>query len=201
MRQVVGLRGRACSTARPSHPHLIAATVAVAALIAGCNSNPDRTSATPAPSPYSQSKVEVEQAVLAAWRAEHQAYADALRAMDPDHPALAKTAIDPLLGSAKAFIALSKSQGLVARGQQDLGSPTVIELTPVDSPTSAIVEACVHGGLILYDPGTGKPVRGTAGQVTWNHERTTLRLVAGIGWFVAGNEVRSGPTEAICTSR
>jgi hypothetical protein len=180
---------------------LTVAVLAAAALSSGCNSESRETAPTPSPSASRLAKAEVEAAVLAAWRDEHLAYAEALRAMDPDHPRLEATAIDPLLASAKAFIALSKRQGLVARGDQDLGTPRVIELTPADDPTSAVVQACVHGGLILYEPKTSKPVAGTAGQVTWNHERTTLRLIPGIGWLVAVNEVRSGPTEATCTSQ
>lgn len=198
---MVGGRKRGSARPGPSYGHLIATAVALATLTAGCNSKTDGSVPTPSPGASRLERAEIEMAVLDAWHDEHVAYADALRAMDPDYPALAATAIDPLLASAKAFISLSKRQGLVARGEQDLGSPKVIELTPADEPTAAVVEACVHGGLILYDGQSGKPVRGTAGQVTWNHERTTLRLIPGVGWQVAVNEVRSGPTEAICTSR
>lgn len=198
---MVEFRRRGSTRSGPSYGHLIATAVAIATLTAGCSSGSDGSAPISSPTASRLERADIEKAVIAAWRDEHIAYADALRAMDPDHPALAATAIDPLLASAKAFIALSKRQGLVARGEQDLGSPRVVELSPADEPTSAVVEACVRGGLILYDGRSGKPVRGTVGQVTWNYERTTLRLVPGIGWLVAVNEVRSGPTEATCASR
>ena len=198
--KMVAFGSRGSARSGPSYGHLIVAAVAVATLSAACSPRSDGTASTPSPSASPLAKAAIERAVLDAWRDEHAAYADALRAMDPNHPDLAKTAIDPVLSSARAFITLSKQQGLVARGEQDLGIPKVLSLTPADDPSTAIVESCVHDRLLLYDR-KGKPVSGTAGQVTWNHERTTLRRIPGIGWLVADNVVRQGPTEAICVQQ
>jgi len=178
--------------------HRTLAAIAAVALTFGCSSGSVSTPPTPSPGVTSPSQAEVRAAVLSAWRAEHEAYAEALRAMDPDYPELAKTAIDPVLSGARSFITVSKMQGIVARGDQDLGSPQVVELTPADDPVTAVVESCIHDRLVLYDGRTGKPVPGDAGQVTWAKERTTLRLVSGIGWLVSDNQVRQGEAESVC---
>ncbi|MDP9164720.1 MAG: hypothetical protein M3O32_01395 [Actinomycetota bacterium] len=141
----------------------------------------------------------VEAQVLSAWRAEHEAYADALRTLNPRAPALVESAINPVLQQAMAYIAVAKAQGIVVRGSQDLGAPKVISLTPATDPTKAIVESCVRGGLILIDGKTGQPVPGLSGQATWNFERTTLTLVEGVGWMVSDNVVKQSLKESVCT--
>jgi hypothetical protein len=143
--------------------------------------------------------VSVEAQVLSAWRAEHQAYADALRALNPRASALAQSAINPALQRAVAYIAVVKAQGIVVRGSQDLGSPKVVSLAPTTDPTRAIVESCVRGGLILINGKTGKPVPGLAGEATWNFEHTTLTRVEGVGWMVSDNVVKQALKESVCT--
>ncbi len=140
----------------------------------------------------------VDAQVLAAWHTEHEAYAQALLALNPNDPALAQSAINPVLQQAMAYIAVAKAQGIVVRGSQDLGTPKVISLTPTSDPTKAVVESCVRGGLILINSKTGKPVPGLSGQVTWNFEHTTLTLVEGVGWMVADNVVKQSPKESVC---
>lgn len=184
----------------PWDPHggvqkLIVAIVATTTL-AACSSG--RAAApSPSPSPSATASLSVEAQVLAAWQAEHVAYADALRNLDPRAPGLAQTAIDPALRRAVAYIAITKAQGIVVRGSQDLGHPRVVSLTP----DTAVVASCVHDGLILLNPKTNKPVPGLAGQVTWNFERTTLRYVEGVGWLVADNVVHQEAKESVCVKR
>ena len=176
---------------------LMVAIVAVTVL-AACS--PGRTAShnpSPSPSPRATTPVPVEAQVLSVWRAEHLAYADALRHLDPRAPGLAQTAINPALRRAVAYIAVTKAQGIVVRGSQDLGHPRVVSLTP----DTAVVASCVHDGLILLNPKTNKPVPGVAGQVTWNFEHTTLRYVEGVGWMVADNVVHQEAKESACVPR
>ena len=176
--------------------HKMLVTVSIAAMLtAACSSG---KAAQPTPTPSPSPSVTVEAQVLAAWRAEHVAYADALRSVNPELPALAQTAIDPVLRSIKAYIAVAKAQGIVVHGSQNLGSPKVVSLTPATTPTEAVVESCVHGGLILTNGKTGKPVPGLAGKVTWNFEHTTLTLVEGVGWMVSNNVVKQDLKESVC---
>lgn len=172
-------------------------TVLAAMLPAACGSGraaAPNSVARPDPSP----SVSVQRQVLAAWRAEQVAYANALRSLNPRSPALAETAINPALERAMTFISVVKAQGVVVRGSQDLGTPTVVSLSPATDPTEAVVESCVHGGLILLNGKTGKPVPGLSGQPTWNFEHTTLTLVEGVGWMVSDNVVRESLRESVC---
>lgn len=172
-------------------------TVLATMLIAACSSG-KAASTSPTQSPDPSPSVSVEAQVLAAWRAEHLAYADALRSLNPTDPALAQTAINPALQRAVAYIAVAKAQGIVVRGSEDLGAPRVVSLTPTADPTEAVVESCVRGGLILINGKTGKPVPGLSGQATWNFEHTTLTLVEGVGWMVSENVVRQSLKESVC---
>ena len=179
-----------------SKVHKLIVTIIAATMLAACSSG--RTaSPAPSPSPSATVSVSVEVQVLSAWRAEHLAYADALRNLDPRAPGLAETAIDPALRRAVAYIAVTKAQGIIVRGSQNLGNPQVASLTP----DTAVVASCVHDGLILLNPKTNKPVPGLAGQVTWNFERTTLRHVEGVGWLVADNLVHQDAKESVCIAR
>ncbi len=174
-------------------------TVLATMLVAACSSGKAAAPGhSPSPSPSLGPAVQAQ--VLAAWRAEHLAYADALRALNPNDPMLAQTAINPALQRAVAFIATAKAQGIVARGLQDLGSPVVVELSPTTSPDTAIVRSCLHDGLVLINGKTGKPVPGTAGQVTYALEHTTLKLVEGVGWMVSDNDVKQDLKESVCTA-
>jgi ABC-type transport system substrate-binding protein len=174
-------------------------TVLAATLLAACSSG---KAAAPEPtnSPSPSATVSVEDQVLAAWRAEHLAYADALKALNPNDPTLAQTAINPALQRAVAFIAAAKAQGIVIRGSQDLGAPTVVSLNPTTAPDTAVVRACIHDGLVLINGKTGKPVPGTAGQVTFAMELTTLKLVEGVGWMVSDNDIKQGLKESVCSA-
>jgi hypothetical protein len=167
----------------------IVATMTFAACSAGTVTAP-----RPSLSPSATASPAVEAQVLAAWRAEHTAYADALVKLDPSSAALAQTAIDPALRRTVAYIAAAKAQGIVVHGSQDLGNPRVVSL----GLDTAIVEACVHDGLLLLNAKTSKPVPGLAGQVTWNFEHTTLQHVEGVGWMVADNVVRQAAKESVC---
>lgn len=172
--------------------------LAATAVTAACSSG---TSATPTatPSPSVSASPSVGTAVIAAWRAEHLAYAKALLSLNPNDTDLAQTAINPALQRAVAFIGAAKLQGITVRGTQELGDPKVVSLTPGARPTTAVVESCVHGGLILVNGKTGKPVPGLAGKATWNFEHTTLTLVEGVGWMVSDNVVKQSLQESSCT--
>jgi hypothetical protein len=177
----------------------LAVTSLAAAVLAACSSG--KAAAPPSsPSPSVTARRSVESQVLAAWQAEHQAYAEALRALNPTDSSLAASAINPALQRAKAYIAVAKAQGIVVRGSQDLGSPKVTSLTPAGAPTEAVVESCVHDGLVLIDGKTGKPVPGLSGETTWNLEHTTLTLVAGVGWMVSDNVVKQSLQESVCAA-
>jgi len=178
-------------------PQTLLLTVIAATVLAACSSGKDSASSG-SPSPSVTPSPAVEAQVIAAWRAEHVAYADALRSLNPNASELAQTAIDPALRRSIAYIAATKAQGIVVRGSEDLGSPKVVSLTPQTDPREAVVESCVHGGLVLINPKSNKPVPGLAGQVTWNFEHTTLRLVEGVGWVVADNVVRQDTKESVC---
>ena len=174
-------------------------TVLATMLIAACSSG-KAAAPRPSPSPSPSPSVNVEAQVLSAWHAEHEAYADALRTLNPRAPALAQSAINPALQRAVAYIAVVKAQGIVVRGSQDLGSPKVISLAPPSAPTEAIVESCVRDGLVLLNGKNGRPVPGLSGQTTWNFERTTLTLVEGVGWMVSDNVVKQSLKESVCTA-
>ena len=173
-------------------------TVLATMLFAACSSG-KAAAPNPTPSPDPSPSVNVEAQVLSAWRAGHEAYAAALRAVNPNDPALAQSTINPALQRAVAYIAVVKAQGIVVRGSQDLGTPKVVSLTPATDPTKAVVESCVRGGLILINGKTGKPVPGLSGQATWNFEHTTLTLVEGVGWMVSDNIVKQSLKESVCT--
>jgi hypothetical protein len=137
--------------------------------------------------------------VIEAWKAEHRAFAEAVRRADPTYPGLAKTAADPQLSGIRSFVGAEKKGGYIGRGREDLDEPNVTKLQPRTEPTSAIVESCVHDALVLVDAQTGKPVHGKSGRVTWDHERTSLKLVKGIGWVVTKNAVQQGRSkESVC---
>lgn len=172
-------------------------TSLAATLLAACSSGKAATPpASPSPSVTPGSSVASE--VLTAWRTGHEAYANALRALNPNDPALAASTINPALQRAVAYIAVAKAQGIVVRGSQDLGSPEVTSLTPAAAPTEATVESCVHDGLVLLNGKTGEPVPGLSGQATWNFEHTTLTLVEGVGWVVSDNVVKQSLKDSVC---
>jgi ABC-type transport system substrate-binding protein len=176
---------------------LVVAVVATA-VTAACSSGKSATP-TVTPSPSVSPSPSVETAIIAAWRAEHVAYAKALLSLNPNDTDLAQTAINPALQRAVAFIGAAKLQGITVRGTQELGDPKVVSLNPAVRPTTAVVESCVHGGLILVNSKTGKPVPGLAGKATWNFEHTTLTLVEGVGWMVSNNVVKQSLQESSCT--
>ena len=133
-----------------------------------------------------------------AWRAEHEAYVSAVIKMDPNDAGLQQTATNPLLNQARGFIAAAQHTGAYARGNIDLGTAKVEQLSPWPQPETAVVVACNHDALLLYDKRTHRPVSGASGRVTWELERSTIKNVTGIGWLVADNAITEGSTRAIC---
>jgi hypothetical protein len=92
-------------------------------------------------------------AVLAAYRAESNAFEQALAAADPADPALAATMVDPQLQGVKANLLADQRQGIVGRGTVTL-HPEVGSL----SATTATVIDCVYSTTELVYANTGKPV-------------------------------------------
>lgn len=127
-----------------------------AVLLAGACGSPDadpeeEPSPTPAvsqPSPSPTDPVETpEQAVLAAFEGMWAAYDAAGRApaADPDHPQLAEYAAGDALEGLRSALGRLRDEGLVFEGSYVSLSPTVVELSPADEPTSAKVEDCRDG--------------------------------------------------------
>jgi hypothetical protein len=180
---------------------LVAAAFCSAFALGGCGGNSGSSpDATPPSStaPATPNREQVKAQVIAAWKAGHRAFAEAVRRADPNYPGLAKTAIDPQLSGVRSFVAAEKAAGDTGRGKEDLDQPHVTALRLDRHPQTATVKACVHGALILVDSKTGNPVPGKSGRVTWNDERTTLQHVEGVGWKVMSNDVQQGRTKAIC---
>jgi hypothetical protein len=144
--------------------------------------------------------MQVKAQVIAAWKAEQKAFARAVLQANPQFSGLAKTAIDPELSGIRAVVAAEKKAGYVGKRlpEDDLGQPVVVKLSPLTDPVTAIVESCVHDGLIFVHPKTGKPVAGPSGRPTWDFNHTTLKHVAGVGWMVASNDVRAGSKKSVC---
>jgi hypothetical protein len=85
-----------------------------------------------------------QQAALAAYEGMWQAYDEAGRApaSNPDDPRLADHATGDALEALTTALGRLRSEGLVFEGTYVLQSPTVVELSPADSPTTAKIEDC-----------------------------------------------------------
>jgi hypothetical protein len=212
---MIDLRGQGPSRAQQTLPRRrpvawrlttvgVASVCCVSLALTSCSDSHQHASPS-TPSPTANSTVptreQVKAQVIKAWKAEHRAFAEAVRQADPTYPGLAETAVDPQLSGIRSFVAAEKKGGYVGRGAEDLDEPTVMSLQPQAHPTSAVVESCLHDHLILVDAQTGKPVHGKPGRVTWDHERTSLKRINGIGWVVTKNDVQqSSSKESACAS-
>jgi hypothetical protein len=100
-------------------------------------------SASPSPSPADPVAV-AERLALAAYEGMWAAYDQAGRApeADPDDPRLAEHATGDALEGLRTALGRLRDQGLVFEGTNVLLSPTVVELSPADSPTAAEIEDC-----------------------------------------------------------
>jgi hypothetical protein len=71
-----------------------------------------------------------------------QAYTEAGRAANPQHPDLARFAAEEALWALTTGLETNKSQGLVAEGTL-VPHPEITELQPSDLPTAAYIRDCL----------------------------------------------------------
>jgi hypothetical protein len=140
-------------------------------------------SATPSPNA-------AEAAILQAYRAESAAYVAAVRIPDPAYPALAATAVDPLLTQVRASLVYDKETGIVGRGDVTLQHPHVVSA----NGESAVVVDCVYSALILVYAATSQPVPGQPGGTKPEYDgvRSTLLFTAGGAWKVSNQAITAG---------
>ena len=123
--------------------------------------------------------------MLAAYRAESDAFEQALAQANPADPALAATMVDPQLQGVKANLFADERQGVVGRGAVTL-HPKVGSL----SATTATVVDCVYSTTELVYATTGKPVPPTTPPEN-DGVQATLVLTGGT-WKVSKQTVTEG---------
>lgn len=129
---------------------LLAGGAAVGLLAAGCGSSHPRSTASTSSSTMTDP---VAAAVLAASRAEQQAFGMAFVTADPSLPALAVTMTDPQLQLVKRNLVAEHQNGYVGSGSVTL-HPHLVAL----NGTQAVVEDCLYSSQELVYGSTGKPV-------------------------------------------
>jgi hypothetical protein len=149
--------------------------------------------ATPA-TPTAGSTAEVDRTdVLAVYTAWWAVLETAYAKGDPDAPALAEYAVDPILGRQRASIRSLKAQGVVQR--------TTFTLKPrlrYQTEQNAEVEDCVTGPAnTYYDAITGRPraPRGYRNDVPTEDRLTTTLQKRGDQWYVVA---ATGRGEVAC---
>jgi hypothetical protein len=167
------------------------ATLILSGLTA-CGSSP---SATPTTSPSATPTLSAtDAAILQAYRAEWIAYVSAAHVSDPAYPALAATAVNPLLTQARQTLIYDKEKGYVGRGDVTLLHPHIVS----ETNGTAVVQDCVYSALILVDPSTGMPVPGQPGGTKPEYDgvRATVVMTAGGIWKVSHQAVNTGSCPA-----
>jgi hypothetical protein len=130
--------------------------VAVAVLCASCGGSPSATgdsSTTSSVRSTTTSTNAQASAVLAAYRAEQAAFAQAVQQADPTLPALAQTMTGAQLDSVRRSLVADQTNGIVGRGSVQL-HPKVASI----SGTQALVLDCAFDSSELVYAATGKPV-------------------------------------------
>jgi hypothetical protein len=158
---------------------LLAATVALAALLAGC----DRPSATPggraaapsrsAPAEPTTSRSAADE-LLAAYDRSWQVYADALRRLDPSR--LPSAFAGNALRVAREEVAEHKAKRHPSLVRVE-HHPKVLRVTGTD----AVVEDNYTNHSVLLDPATGRPVEPDPNEVVYQHQ--SLKRINGV-WKV-----------------
>jgi hypothetical protein len=156
-------------------------------LLAGCGSpggsSPTaRASATPSANP-------IATAILAAYRAESEAFVAAVKIPDPAYPGLVATTVDPLLMQLRETLVYDKDNGIVGRGMAQLLHPHVISVTG----NVAIVRDCVYSTLVSVYATTGQPVPNQPGgtQPEYDGVKATLNSMNGT-WKVSDQAIVPG---------
>lgn len=141
--------GMSRSSLLPRLRELLAGGAALALLAAGCGSSHSRST----PSTSSSTTDPAAAAVLAAYRAEQQAFGMAFVTADPSLPALAATMTNPQLQLVQRNLVAEHQNGYAGRG-----SVTLYPHLAALNGTQAVVEDCLYSSQELVYASTGKPV-------------------------------------------
>jgi len=185
-----GRQGRSRPPSRAAWP-ASAALLTSLSFLAACGSSSSSSSQSPSASSTPNA---VEQAIIAAYRAESAAYIAAVQIPDPAYPALAATAVNPLLTQVRQSLVYDKEKGIVGRGDVTLEHPHVVS----QSGDMAIVNDCAYSTLILVYAATGQPVPGQPGGTNPEYDgvRSTLTLTSGGTWKVSNQVITAGSCPA-----
>jgi hypothetical protein len=153
--------------------------VAAACGGSGKATSASRTTTTLAPT--TSTTLDVNSKILADLQAQFDTFARLAAAPNPDDPAIAQYATDPLLRTFRAAQADLLRKGQVVKGSSDHHTRVV----SVQGST-ALVDDCATGGerVRLYDAKTGQDL-GPAGSTTPSGSEITMRLEGGT-WKDAG---------------
>ncbi|HEV7653178.1 MAG TPA: hypothetical protein VGP36_00360 [Mycobacteriales bacterium] len=155
---------------------------------------PPRTSATAAPTTTPSATAD-QADVLAVYRGWWTALQTAYATGDADDPALARFAVDPILGAQRASIRKLGAEGIVQR--------TTFTLEPrlrYRTDGNAEVEDCIRGPAgTYYDAATGRPraPRGYRNDVPTEDRLLTTLQRRGAQWYVVATTGK-GESEVAC---
>lgn len=138
----------------------------------------------PLPTAQSTSGAEQTSQVLSAWLSAEQAFNTAALTSDADQPDLAVTTVSPQLNWSRALLQQMRSNGEVARGAVDYGSPRVVKVDAGE----ATVRSCVHDSEIVVLAASGRPVGGELGRVAFELITSTMESTIS-GWKLLSQQV------------
>jgi hypothetical protein len=166
----------------PAHRYLVALTITVALLLAGCSDNtgitaPSTTRSVPsttAAPPVTPTTLSAKAELLAAYVQSWDIYRDALRQLDPAQ-----------LPTAFAGSALRLAQQEVAEHKAK-GQPSLVRVTHrarvlLVTATDGVVQDNYTNHSVLVDPATGKPTEPDPNEVVY--QRQSLKRING-AWKV-----------------
>jgi hypothetical protein len=123
-----------------------------------------------------------QQQALDAYVGMQDAYLEATRTGNPDHPDLPRYAAADALQRLQAAVAAIRDQGLRGRGQAT-HQPQIQSLNPVHQPATITIRDCLDTiGTELYDP-TGRPYQDEPGGLRL--VIATVKIIDG-AWKVTG---------------
>lgn len=182
-------------TADPSARAGVVVVALVALVLSGCGGRTHsvdapstRTSRPPPPStsPPSRSPSNPSSAaVLAAYRAEWEAFEQASATSNAYDPSLPATMVDPMLQQVRRNLIGDQAAGIVARGAFVL-HPRVVSVTR----STAVVVDCAYSTSVLVYASSGKPVPPVTPPEN-DGVRSTL-VLSGSTWKVSGQTVKEG---------
>jgi hypothetical protein len=154
--------------------------------------------------PTTATTVDPEQAlrteVMAAYDAQSDAFFQAAGIPDPDHPALAATHTQPMLGTTRALIVGLLGDGRIMRlppDSQYRNEVESVEFPPEYDGTVAILTVCTVDDGEIVELATGRVVAGGAGTV---ESRAAMRLEAGVWKLAEREELARWPGVAGCAA-